>query len=164
MFTRLLPILATLGALIAGSAFADVATTRAHEPSPSRPSVAATDSLEQTLEAAERQSWVAWQHRDGKFFASFLSDDHVEVGTTGLATKAQVVAFVSSPMCVVKSYSVDRFQLTRFDENTALLTYRAEQDTMCGKTAVPSPTWVSSLFLRRNGKWVNALYQHTKAE
>jgi hypothetical protein len=51
-----------------------------------------------------------------------------------------------------------------FDENTALLTYRAEQDTMCGKSAVPSPAWVSSLFVRRNGKWVNALYQHTKAE
>jgi hypothetical protein len=27
-----------------------------------------------------------------------------------------------------------------------------------------SPTWVSSLFVRRNGKWVNALYQHTQEQ
>jgi hypothetical protein len=154
MLTRLLPLLTTLVALIAGVRDSPV----------SRPPLALADSLEQTLEAAERESWVAWQHHDGKFFASFLSDDHVEVGTTGLATKAQVVAFVASGACTVKSYTVDHFQVTRFDDNTALLTYRAEQDTMCGKSAVPSPAWVSSLFVRRNGKWVNALYQHTKAE
>ena len=164
MFTRLLAILFTLGAIVAGSAIADAATTRAHEPPASRPSLARPDSLEQTLEAAERQSWVAWQQRDGSYFQTFLSDDHVEVGTTGLATKAQVVAFVGSPACVVKSYSVSQFHLTRFNASTALLTYRAEQNTMCGKSAAPSPTWVSSLFVRRNGRWANALYQHTRAE
>ena len=160
MVARILPLLALFGVL--GSD----ATLGHHQVTPvsDRPSASAADSLEQLLTDTERASWVAWQQHDGKFFASFLSDDHVEVGTTGLANKAQVVAFVSSPMCVVKSYSVDHFHLTRFNENTALLTYRAEQDTMCGKNAVPSPTWVSSLFVRRNGKWMNALYQHTKAE
>jgi len=64
----------------------------------------------------------------------------------------------------VKSYSVNHFHATRFDQNTALLTYRAEQQTTCGAVAVPSPTWVSSLFVRRNGKWVNALYQHTQEQ
>jgi uncharacterized protein DUF4440 len=164
MLTRLLPILTTLGALIAGSAITDAATTRAHGPRANPPSSVLVDSLEQTLETTERRSWVAWQHHDGNFFANFLSDDHVEVGTTGLATKAQVVAFVGSGACVVKSYAVDHFHVTRFDENTALLTYRAEQDTKCGKSAVPSPAWVSSLFVRRGGMWMNALYQHTKAE
>jgi hypothetical protein len=122
------------------------------------------DSLAAHLIAIERESWVAWQHHDATFFQNFLSDDHVEVGTNGIATKAQVVAFVGSGACIVNSYAVDHFQATRFDDNTALLTYRAAQNTMCGKSQVPSPTWVSSLFVRRNGKWVNALYQHTKAE
>ena len=122
------------------------------------------DSLQDELTTIEKQSWVAWQGHDGKFFQNFLSDDHVEVGTTGIATKAQVVSYVGSGSCVVTHYSVDHFHATRFDTNTALLTYRAEQQTTCGGAAVPSPTWVSSLFVRRNGKWVNALYQHTKAE
>ncbi len=158
MPVKVLSLLATLTVLASGAATA--ATVRPR----SLPTLVRADSLEQLLTAAERESWVAWQHRDGKFFQNFLSDDHVEVGTTGLATKPQVVAFVGSPACVVKSYSVGQFHFTRFDDNTALLTYRAEQDTMCGKTAAPSPAWVSSLFVRRNGKWVNALYQQTKAE
>ena len=73
------------------------------------------------------------------FFEHFLSDDHVEVGTNGIATKAQVVAYVGSSMCTVKSYSVDHFHATRFDDNTALLTYRAAQETTCGKVVGAEP-------------------------
>ena len=122
------------------------------------------DPLESQLTTIEKQSWVAWKARDGRFFQDFLSDDHVEVGNTGIATKAQVVAFVGSPVCVVASYAVDHFRLTRFDDHTALLTYRAEQDTKCNGAPVPSPTWVSSLYVLRNGKWQNALYQHSGVE
>lgn len=169
MATRLLPCLALLGLFAARSA--GVAAHARHGSSPAPTTIAnaardddSDDSLETTLTRAERASWVAWQAHDGNFFQDFLSDDHVEVGTSGVATKAQVVAFVSSGACAVKSYSVDHFHATRFDQNTALLTYRAEQQTTCGAVAAPSPTWVSSLFVRRNGKWVNALYQHTQEQ
>jgi hypothetical protein len=163
MLSRALRSLIMLGALAATSTRSPLFPRDL--PAPSAASLAAApDSLEQLLTAIERQSWVAWQNHDGNFFQNFLSDDHVEVGTNGIATKAQVVAYVSSGACTVKSYSVDHFHTTRFNDNTALLTYRAEQNTMCGKTSVPSPTWVSSLFVRRNGKWVNALYQHTREQ
>jgi hypothetical protein len=160
MLTRALPLLLLLGVLAATRPHPPLFTRTPH----TRGAVANADSLAQLLTTTERQSWVAWQHHDGAFFQNFLSDDHVEVGTNGIATKAQVVAFVASGACTVTSYSVDHFQLARFDANTALLTYRAEQETMCGKTKVPSPTWVSSLFVHRNGKWMNALYQHTREE
>ena len=118
--------------------------------------------LKDVLMARERQSWEAWKGRDGKFFQDFLSEDHVEVGFNGRTSKASVVAGVGSPACVVKSYAVDRFELTSFDANTALLTYHAEQDTTCGGRPVPSPVWVSSLYVRRDGKWLNAAYQQTQ--
>jgi hypothetical protein len=168
MATRLLSCLALLGLFAARSA--GVGAHARHDSSPTSTSHAnaarddSDDSLETALTRAERASWVAWQAHDGKFFQDFLSDDHVEVGTTGVVTKAQVVAFVGSGACTVKSYSVDHFHATRFDSNTALLTYRAEQQTACGNTTAPSPTWVSSLFVRRSGKWVNALYQHTQEQ
>ena len=157
MVTRLLPFLALLS-LAAAPARVN------RRVAPLVAAHATPDSLEAFLTDFEKQSWVAWQHHDGKFFEQFLSDDHVEVGTNGIATKAQVVAYVGSAMCTVTRYNVSHFHATRFDENTALLTYRAEQETMCGKVAVPSPTWVSSLFVRRNGRWMNALYQHTREE
>ena len=156
MISRLLPFLTLIGLV--------TAPLLVERHAPSAVARAAPDSLEAILTNVEKQSWVAWQHHDGKFFDHFLSDDHVEVGTNGIATKAQVVSYVGSGMCTVKSYTVDHFHATRFNDNTALLTYRAAQETTCGKAAVPSPTWVSSLFVRRDGHWVNALYQHTKEE
>ncbi len=117
--------------------------------------------LGDSLIKLEKQSWEAWQKRDGKFFQNFLSDDHVEMGPGGPNNKAAIVAFVGSPVCVVKSYSVDKFRVTQFDANNAILTYRAEQDTTCSGTPVPSPAWVSSFFVKRNGHWLNAFYQQT---
>jgi len=120
------------------------------------------DAIKDSLVALEKRSWEAWQKRDGSFFQNFLADDHVELGFAGRANKATVVTFVGSPACVVKSYSVDKFELTIFDSGTALLTYHAEQDTTCGGNAVPSPVWVSSLYVKRGGRWLNALYQQTQ--
>ena len=119
------------------------------------------NAVKETLINLEKQSWEAWKKRDGKFFQAFLSDDHIEMGSSGSANKAAVVAFVASPICQVRSYAVDNFKVTMFDSNTALVTYHAEQDTACNGKAVPSPVWVSSLYLRRGDRWLNALYQQT---
>jgi hypothetical protein len=118
-------------------------------------------ATKEELITLEKQSWEAWKSRDAEFFKKFLSDDHVEMGFAGPASKSDVVAIVGSPVCVVQSYSVDRFTVTLLDNNTALVTYHAAQDTSCNNKPVPSPVWVSSLYLRRNNRWVNVLYQQT---
>ena len=118
--------------------------------------------FKRTLMELEKRSWEAWKNHDGKFFEQFLSEDHVEVGFGGVTNKTTVVTGVASPVCVVKSYAIDKFELVRFDESTVLLTYHAEQDTTCNGQVVPSPVWVSSLYLKRHGRWLNALYQQTQ--
>ena len=123
---------------------------------------AATVSIEDQLIALEKQSWVAWQGHDAAFFDRFLSADHVEMTPGGPSAKGPVVISVAAG-CTVKSYAVDRFKLTRFGPDTALLTYRAAQDTTCGGFKVPSPVWATSLFVRREGRWQNALYVHSPA-
>jgi hypothetical protein len=120
-------------------------------------------ALKEHLVSLEKQSWEAWKNRDGKFFQDFLSDDHVEVGFSGVAGKADIVSFVGSPVCTVKSYELDRFELKMLDKNTALLTYREAQDTICHKP-VPSPCWVSSLYMKRGDRWLNVLYQQSQIE
>lgn len=118
---------------------------------------------DEALIALEQKSWEAWKNRDGKFYESFLSDDHVEVGAGGVDDKAAIVAFVGSPVCVVKSWATSNFKVIAFDERTVLLTYFAEQNTTCHGRPVPSPAWVSSLYVKRNGRWLNAMYQQTPA-
>jgi hypothetical protein len=122
-----------------------------------------TGQLKDSLISLERQSWQAWQQRNGAFFQSFLSDDHVEVGFGGITRKAAVVAGVASPVCVVHSYNIDRFELTRLNPTTALLTYHAAQQTLCGGHPVPSPVWASSIYVRRGNHWLNAMYQQSQA-
>jgi hypothetical protein len=121
----------------------------------------AVAAIKEQLIKLEKQSWEAWKNRDGKFFQGFLSDDHVEVGFNGLANKAEVVAFVGSPVCTVTSYQLDQFELKMLDKNTALLTYREAQDTVC-HNPVPWPCWVSSLYMKRGDRWLNVFYQQTE--
>jgi len=120
-------------------------------------------ALEDTLIALEKKSWEAWKNRDGKFFDEFLSDDHLEVGFAGLANKAAVVKMVDSPVCTVRSYTVQKFKCTQIDSNVVVLNYYATQDTVCNGKPVPSPVWVTSLFVKRGERWVNVLYQHSEA-
>src|SRR3954451_14825386 len=84
-------------------------------------------ALKEQLVKLEKQSWEAWKNRDGKFFEGFLSDDHVEVGFSGVASKKEVVQVVGSPVCNVKSYELDHFEMKLLDQSTALLTYREAQ-------------------------------------
>lgn len=123
----------------------------------------ATEALQKSLVVLETESWNAWKARDSAFFRNFLSEDHVEIQPGGVAGKGAVVASVGSAGCTVKGFSLGQFKLTQFNENVALLTYRASQDTDCGGVAVPSPVWASSLYIKRDGRWQNAVYQHTKA-
>ncbi|MEP6781068.1 MAG: nuclear transport factor 2 family protein [Gemmatimonadaceae bacterium] len=118
-------------------------------------------ALQDTLETMERQSWVAWKARDGKYFDHFLSTDHVEVGFNGPSSKTDVVKFVGSPVCVVSTYKVDGFKLTILTEGSAVLTYHAEQQTKCNGAMVTSPVWVTSTFALRDHRWQNVIYQQS---
>jgi hypothetical protein len=122
-----------------------------------------TPALKENLVRLEKQSWEAWKNQDDAFFKGFLSDDHVEVGFSGPADKAAVIAGIASHVCHVKSYSVDTFTLTTLYADTALLNYHAAQDTTCGTAAVPSPVWVSSIYQKRGKRWLNIVYQQTQA-
>ncbi len=124
----------------------------------------ANDALLEALEAIERLSWVAWQNHDGAFFRGTLADDHIDVGFAGPVDKQAVVAGVLSPACVVRSFEVGGFRLLAVDATTAVLIYRAKQDTTCGAFRVPSPTWVSSLYVKRDGRWQNLVFQQTQAQ
>ena len=119
------------------------------------------DSVRDQLIAIEKQSWVAWQAHDGKFFDQFLADDHVEVEPGGFSNKKQVVDGVASGFCKVESYSLGEMKFTRISEDTAILNYQAEQKTNCGTSQVPTPALISSVLVKRNGKWVNILFQQT---
>jgi uncharacterized protein DUF4440 len=118
-------------------------------------------SDEMLIRQLESKSWVAWKTHDVTFFEQFLAEDHVEIHGYGITDKAAVVAGVRSPSCAVRTYSLGPFTVARTSADSVLVTYRAEQDTLCGGARVPSPVWATSLYVKRAGRWVNVMYQHT---
>jgi len=99
---------------------------------------------------------------DVPFWEDFLSDDHVELNAfVGPVGKAAVIGGIAKKVCKVRNYKVDRFTFRRLDENTAILVYRADQDTSCGSVTVPTPSWATSIYQRRAGKWKNVLFELT---
>jgi len=123
----------------------------------------AGDDVAPILVDLEKQSWEAWKKRDGAFFEKFLTEDHLDVHSSGPLDKKAVVAAVSSPACAVKSYSVSGFRVARLADDAARLVYRAEQGTTCSGHPVPSPSWIQSIYVRRDGRWQNAGFQVTDA-
>jgi hypothetical protein len=126
------------------------------------PPQAVDEKLEAELTNLEKASWAAWQRMDAGFWENFLSDDHIELNAfAGPVGKQAVIGGIASKQCRVRSYKVDRFTFRRLDEKTAVLVYRAEQDTTCGSVTVPTPVWATSVYQLRDGRWQNVLYEHT---
>jgi hypothetical protein len=121
------------------------------------------DGTLQVLTDLEKQSWRAWKNHDDAFFQTFLSDDHTELLSRGPVDKAAVLRTVGSAICNVGDYSVDQFTVRMIDTNTAVMTYHAAQTTTCGGEPVPSPVWATSIYVRRDGKWLNVFYEQAPA-
>jgi hypothetical protein len=46
----------------------------------------------------------------------------------------------------------------------AILSYTATQDAICDGTKMPAKIYSSSVYVRKDGKWLSAAYQETPAE
>ncbi len=120
-------------------------------------------ALHDRLVAMEKQAWIAWQHHDASYFSSALSGDHLDVSPRGVVDKSAVLSAVGGGACTVDSYSLDQIRVQKLSSDAYLLVYRATQSAQCGGTPVPSPTWVSSLYVHRADRWVNVLFQQSPA-
>ena len=80
-----------------------------------------------------------------------------------MQTKAESVKGIAAKPCTLNKYEFSNFKVTMLDTNTALVTYRATQDAMCGTMAMPANVYTSSIYVKRNGKWWAAFHQETPA-
>jgi hypothetical protein len=132
---------------------------------PSRPAAAqGAGDVKQTLIDLEKGAWEAWKKKDAAYFETFLSDDTLQIGASGVTRKAQIVKSMGAGTCDVKSYTLGDIDVLMLDADAAILTYSATQDATCGGVAEPSSVWASTVFVRRGGKWVSVSHQETPAQ
>jgi len=117
---------------------------------------------EQKLTSSESKLWEAWKNKDGEPFKQNLTDDSVMIDMTGIVQgKDKAVDSMMKTPCEVKSYSLGDIKVDWVDKETALLTYKAQADATCGGQKVPPAVYASSIWVNKNGKWLNAFHQET---
>ncbi|MFL6759118.1 nuclear transport factor 2 family protein [Sphingomonas sp.] len=118
-------------------------------------------SIEAQLIDREKQSWAAWQGQDVAFWKRHLSTDHVEIdGPNGPQDRDYVINGVANRKCSVASYNLGSFTFRQLGPDAGMLVYRATQEFACGDKHIPNSGWVTSLYQRRGGRWLNVLFEH----
>jgi hypothetical protein len=124
-------------------------------------SAAAQKTAQPDFQAMEKGAWDAFSKGDGKYFDNLLADDAVVFNGSALSSKAQLVKEVSSKPCDVKSYSFSNFKVTMIDNDAALVTYSATQDGTCGGQPMPAKVMSSTVYVKRNAKWLAFYHQES---
>jgi hypothetical protein len=121
------------------------------------------ESIKKNLMQNIQNLWKGWQAQDPEPFKQWLSPDILTITSQGVSDMNQVLRDISSNQCQVKSYSLDESgaRLTKIDDNTYVITYKATQDVTCGEAKLPSPVMVSEVWSKKDGKWKGYFYQET---
>lgn len=116
--------------------------------------------LEAKIIALEKSGWNAWKNKDAEWFKANTTGEFLSINSDGISDKAQVVK--STPVdCNVTSFSLNNFKFIMLSEQVVLLTYIAIQDGECGGKKLTSKIRISVNYVKRNGKWLEALYMET---
>ncbi len=117
--------------------------------------------VEAEIIALEKQAWQAWKNKNTNFFQNFLVNDALSVNADGVSDKAQIIEYYRS--CNVKSFSLSDFKFRMLDKNSALIAFAATQDAVCSGIPNPATVRVSSVYVKRDGKWLNSFYSEVEA-
>jgi uncharacterized protein (TIGR02246 family) len=119
----------------------------------------ASETLKQQVLAAERQGLDALKAGDLDRFANLTADDAVFVDAQGSASKEQVMKNVTS--FKLTDYSIDNVKFVAVSNDAGLISYKiSEQGSSHGRD-FNAQAYVSSLWTRRDGKWLCRFTQET---
>jgi len=116
--------------------------------------------LEKYIISLDKLGWEAWKNNDPGWFQANTTEEFLSINSDGVSNKEQVVKSTLAD-CNVKSVSLADFQFVLLNKNAVLLTYVANQDGVCGEKRLSPKVRVSVNYVRRNGKWLEALYMET---
>lgn len=120
-------------------------------------------SLEEMITMMERRAWEAVKARDAKAFSDLFAADGTMADSDGIITRD---AFLNKtlPELVITDYALSNIKVMMIDKDAALITYTAaSKGTFKGQAFPDTPSFTSSVWSKRNGKWVAVYHQETMA-
>jgi hypothetical protein len=121
--------------------------------------------IRQTLVDLARKAWDANIREDAGFYRDFLIDEAVGVNDSGIVDKAALVKQLQYHTGVpFTEVTVEDPRVLVLSPDSALLIYKATiHATRNGKEVVLSD-YVTTAFVRRDGKWKGAFQQHSRIQ
>jgi hypothetical protein len=110
--------------------------------------------------ALEKAGWEAWKNKDSSWTRDNVTEEFLLVNSESVSNKTQVIKSTGTD-CEVKSYSLDNFKFVTLDKDSVLMTYTAMQDGVCSGKTIPANVRASVVYVKRGGKWLEALYMET---
>ena len=115
-------------------------------------------AIEKTLLAHEKQLWEAFKQKDAATISKLLAQDYLEVLTSHKrANKAAILKAYTE--YDITDYEVADVKVILLGKEAAVLSYKL---TLKGKSAPPSPVYATSVWARRDNRWVVVLHQQTR--
>lgn len=114
-------------------------------------------TLQARIIALDMQGWEAWKKNDPAWFQANTTEDFMSISSDGISSRSQVIQATATD-CAVKSFSLADFKFVMLDKNAVLLTYTATQDAVCGGKPAPTTLRVAVNYVRRGGRWLEAMY------
>jgi len=120
--------------------------------------------IEKTLESKENVGWQAWKDHDAKQAVAWLTNDPISIADGGVFKgKEQVVKSVTDARCVVNSFSLSDFSYMWLDKDTVIMTYTGTQDATCDGKKQAGKVFATSIWQKKDGKWLSPFHQETEA-
>ena len=113
----------------------------------------------------ESRVWAALQTGDGDLDRSMLSEDFLGVYPSGFSDRDGHVEQLSDGPTVAE-YRLSEARLFVINDDEVLLSYRADwqRPDPLGLQPAPEAMYVSSLWSRRDGRWINTFSQDTPTD
>jgi RNA polymerase sigma factor (sigma-70 family) len=124
-----------------------------------KPEPAKADLLE-TLTALEKQSWEALKRQDAAALEKLVTPDCAAILSDGSrTTAAELIKGLKDFR--VQEYAMDDAKLVPLSPDAAVLVYRVKSEIATLGERKRETLQVSSTWVKKDGKWLNAFYQET---
>jgi hypothetical protein len=115
------------------------------------------------LIAKEKEIWDAYKQKDAKALEQLLAEDYyaIEDADGEIMSKREAIQSVRS--LEIKNYEMKDVTVIPINDGSAIVRYQVKMEGTVFKHAlIPQWSMVSSVWVKRAGKWQNLMYQETK--
>ncbi|MEO6183486.1 MAG: nuclear transport factor 2 family protein [Verrucomicrobiota bacterium] len=119
-------------------------------------------ALEDELITKERQVWEAYRVRDGKALSQLLAEDFYAIEDVDGEIMTKKEALESLSGLDLKNFQMENFKVIKINDGSAIVRYKVKVTGEFKRHPMTSHwSMVSSVWVKRGGKWQNLSYQET---